>query len=67
LIDRETLIAWLWTFPGVIDVSTVGDGTPEVRVETESAEVATTIETGAIGIMALEASVSGSTVFISSD
>jgi hypothetical protein len=39
----------------------------EIRTETESAEVATTIKAGVVGIMELEATVSGTTVFISLD
>ncbi len=67
VIGIEPLIAWLWQFPGVIDVAVVGDGTPEIRVQTESAEVATTIRAAVIGIMALEATVSGPTIFIAFD
>lgn len=39
MIDKCQLLEWLNAFPGVTSVDTIGDGTPEYRVETTNAEV----------------------------
>jgi hypothetical protein len=46
VIDKHLLLQWLNGFPGVTNVETVGDGTPEYRVETTSTEAAEAIKAG---------------------
>jgi hypothetical protein len=64
MITNEMLIAFLRDIPGVQEVSVVGDGAPEIVVETVSSDAAETVR-AALTIVRRDISVCGSRVFIS--
>jgi hypothetical protein len=64
MITNQELITFLRDIPGVQDVSVVGDGAPEIVVETSGPDAAETVR-AALTIVRRDISICGSRVFIS--
>lgn len=64
IIKDDELINFIWQFPGVLEVTLVGEGSGEICIQTASPDDADTVRAG-LTITNRDVEIVGSRVFIS--
>jgi len=63
-VTDDELIRFIWQFPGVLEVTVVGDAYGEICVQTSNPEAADTVRAG-LTIAGRDVRIAGSQVFVS--